>query len=41
MNNKPILAIYKEYRDEQQEFFSKEKTKYYYDLWNERKIYAK
>jgi mannosyltransferase OCH1-like enzyme len=40
MNGKPILAIYKEYRDEQKEFFSKEKTKYYYDLWNERKIYV-
>lgn len=39
MNGNPILAIYKEYREEQKEFFSKEKTKYYYDLWNERKIY--
>uniref|UniRef100_A0A6C0DPN3 Glycosyltransferase n=1 Tax=viral metagenome TaxID=1070528 RepID=A0A6C0DPN3_9ZZZZ len=39
MNNVPILAIYKEYREEQKAFFSKEKTKYYYDLWNERKIY--
>ena len=39
MNGNPILAIYKEYRDEQKQFFSNEKTKYYYDLWNERKIY--
>lgn len=40
MNNKPILAIYKEYRDEQKEFFIKENTKYYYNLWDERKIYV-
>lgn len=39
MNNIPIMAIYTEYRDEQNDFFSKENTISYYHLWNERKIY--
>jgi mannosyltransferase OCH1-like enzyme len=36
INNLPILSMYSDYRKEQ---FFNQKTKYYYDMWNDKSIY--
>ena len=40
-NDRAILKMYPEYRDEQKKMSDANKTKYYGDLWTDRNIYKK
>jgi mannosyltransferase OCH1-like enzyme len=40
-NNKQILYMYNEYREEQKNYFKHNNKKHYYDLWKDKQVYSK